>query len=195
MPFSKYDASDDPYAYPNTQVLKNRIDLRDADELEAFELEMTALRAEEPLPQGAFDARHYCQLHYHLYQDVYDWAGEYRNARTSKGGNTFCLPEFIDSEMAKLFHALAEKGYLKRLAPADFVKQATWFLSELNAIHPFREGNGRTQLAFLDMLAAEAGYSLRLEDIQPGPFMAAMIASFNGELALLEDQLSGLLVV
>lgn len=141
MPFSKYDASDDPYTYPNTQVLKNRIDLRDADELEAFELEMTALRAEEPLPQGAFDAGHYCRLHHHLYQDVYDWAGEYRKVRTSKVGNTFCLPEFIEPEMAKLFPALAEKDHLKGLAPADFVKQAAWLLSELNAIHPFREGN------------------------------------------------------
>src|SRR3546814_7317455 len=86
---------------------------------------------------------------------AYDWAGEYRNVRTSKGGNTFCLPEFIESEMAKLFHALSEKNYLKGLTPADFVKQAAWFLSELNAIHPFREGNGRVQLAFLDILRSE----------------------------------------
>src|SRR5260370_41139265 len=79
-----YDAFDDPYCYPGTTVLRNRLDIRDQSELDAFEVEITTLRAEEPLPDGDFDPAHYCRIHHHLFQDVYDWAGQYRTVRTSK---------------------------------------------------------------------------------------------------------------
>jgi cell filamentation protein len=71
-----YDAFDDPYAYPGTTVLRNLLDIRDRSVLEAFEVEISTLRAEEPLPKGAFDPAHYCSIHHHLFQDVYEWAGQ-----------------------------------------------------------------------------------------------------------------------
>ena len=70
-----YDAFDDPYAYPGTTILINILDRRDPEIIEAFEVEISTLRAEEPLPEGNFDAAHYCALHHHLFQDVYDWPG------------------------------------------------------------------------------------------------------------------------
>jgi cell filamentation protein len=94
-----YDAFDDPYAYPGTTVLKNLLDLKDQDTLDAFEVEISTLRAEEPLPEGNFDPGHYCAVHHHLFQDVYDWAGQYRTVRTSKGGNAFCYPENIRAQI------------------------------------------------------------------------------------------------
>jgi cell filamentation protein len=78
------DAFDDPYAYPGTAILKNILDIRDQDTLEAFEVEISTLRAEESLPEGKFDSAHYCSVHHHLFQDVYDWAGRYRTVRTSR---------------------------------------------------------------------------------------------------------------
>ena len=78
-----YDAFDDPYAFPGTSVLRNRLDIRDAGTLEAFEVEISTLRAEEPLPHGPFDPAHYCSIHHHLFQDVYAWAGQYRTVRTA----------------------------------------------------------------------------------------------------------------
>jgi cell filamentation protein len=83
MAFEGYDAFDDPYAYKGTNILKNKLGLRDLTLLESFELEMTALRANEPLPDGSYDARYYRRLHHHLFQDVYSWAGKYRTVRTS----------------------------------------------------------------------------------------------------------------
>jgi len=74
--------------------------------LEAFEVEISTLRSEEPLPDGRFDPPHFCRIHYHLFQDVYPWAGEYRTARTSKNGNVFCYPEHIPSEMTRLFRTI-----------------------------------------------------------------------------------------
>src|SRR5262245_47582773 len=98
-----YDAFDDPYSYKGTNVLKNKLGLRDPVLLESAELEMTTLRAGEPLPRGRYDAWHYRRVHRHLFQDVYSWAGKYRTVRTSKGGNPFCFPEHIGAAMDKLF--------------------------------------------------------------------------------------------
>src|SRR5687767_14007020 len=107
-----YDAFTDPYCYKNSFVLKNRAGLRDAAAVEAFELEMTTLRAEEPLPAGRFGPAHYRAVHRHLFQDVYRWAGRYRTVRTSKGGNLFCFPEHIPAQMDTLFAKLRDRGGL-----------------------------------------------------------------------------------
>ena len=81
-----YDAVADDYCYPNSTVLKNKLDLTDADELEAFEAEVSDARADEELPAGDLDFPHFKAVHRHLFQDVYDWAGEIRTVRMSKGG-------------------------------------------------------------------------------------------------------------
>jgi hypothetical protein len=101
-----YAVFDDPYCYSGTFVLKNRADLRDQRRLEAFELEMSSLRAEEPLPKGRFGPAHYRAVHHHLFGDVYTWAGRYRTVRTAKGGNVFCYPEHIEAQMDALFARL-----------------------------------------------------------------------------------------
>ena len=61
-----YDVEVDPYSYPGTNVLKNKLDLRDTDRLAAFEAEITNQRALEPLPEGNFDYAHYRSIHHHL---------------------------------------------------------------------------------------------------------------------------------
>jgi cell filamentation protein len=72
---SGYDVFDDPYCYKGTSVLKNRARLRDAKTLDDFELEMSTLRSQEPLPDGRFTPAHYRRVHHHLFQDVYSWPG------------------------------------------------------------------------------------------------------------------------
>jgi cell filamentation protein len=180
-----YDAFDDPYAYKGTDVLKNKAGLRDAALLEAFELEMTTLRSEEALPAGRFGPAHYRAVHKHLFQDVYTWAGRDRTVRTSKGGNAFCYPEHIASSLDKLFERLRSPPFTGGAHLEEFAQAAADFLAELNAIHPFREGNGRAQLAFLFLLGARAGHPLDLSKVQRAPMLAAMIASYHGELGLL----------
>lgn len=186
-----YDAFDDPYAYKGTTTLKNKLGLRDPAQLEAFEVEMTTLRAREPLPLGAFNARHYRGVHRHLFQDVYNWAGKYRTVRTAKGGNAFCYPEYIDGEMTTLFATLPSA-----LAASEaelFISQAARFLGELNAIHPFREGNGRSQLAFMAMIGETAGFTLDFARVRRESFMPAMIASYAGNLKPLSAELRSLM--
>lgn len=157
------------------------------------EAEITDQRATEPFPEGLLDYTHYRAVHHHLFQDVYDWAGKPRKVRISKGGNPFCYPEHIDKQMEQLFGWLASNEYLQSLDKAQFAKQAAHFLAELNAIHPFREGNGRTQLSFLAMLAEVAGHPLDLERLDPKGILDATIESFGGDEKALAEQIASLL--
>lgn len=180
-----YEAVTDPYCYPDTTVLINKLGLRDQAKLDAFEAEITMQRAAEPLPAGRLSYAHYRAIHRHLFQDVYAWAGDIRNVRISKKGSVFCYPEHIHAEMRKLFDGLRDGDYFRDFAPEVFSRRAAHFLSELNAIHPFREGNGRTQLAMLTLLAERAGHPLNLDDLDPNTMLAAMVTSFSGKEAKL----------
>ena len=176
-----YDAVSDSYCYPGTTVLKNRAGLRSQADLDFFEEEATAQRFAEPLPSGKLDLRHLRAIHRHLFQDVYTWAGALRTVRISKGGSSFCYPEHIESEIERLFVDLARQKNLSGLDAESFAGRAAHSLAELNAIHPFREGNGRTQLTFLTLLAETAGHPLAMERFDPGEVMQAVIESFGGD--------------
>ena len=180
-----YQADPDPYCYPNSDVLKNKADLTTRAGLEQFEAAMTFARSEEALPRGRLSAAHYRAIHHHLFQDVYAWAGKDRTVRLSKGDSTFCYPENIAAEMARVFAWLKQHNFLKGQPRAAFASQAAHFLAELNAIHPFREGNGRTQLTFLALLADRAGHELDFNKLDRQTTLAAMIASFSGNEASL----------
>lgn len=193
MAFGGYDAFDDPYSYKGTDTLKNKLGLRDPALLESFESEMTILRANEPLPDGQYDVRHYKRIHHHIFQDVYTWAGKCRTVRTSKGGNPFCFPEHINSEMLKLFGQLRNGPCFSAKDSGQFVAAVAHFLAELNAIHPFREGNGRSQLAFVHLLGEKTGFPFDFSRVQRDTFLPAMVASYDGELELLTEGLWELL--
>ncbi len=187
-----YAAFDDPYVYKGTTVLKNRLGIRDQETLEAFEVEMSTLRAEEPMPNGRFDAAHYRKIHHFLFQDVYRWAGRYRTVRIAKNQNIFCYPEHISAQIDKLFEQLNHGEHLRTDEFPLFAERAASFLGNLNAIHPFREGNGRTQLAFLGLVAVQVGHPLRLDRIKQETFLPAMVASFTNNLAPLIAELMAL---
>lgn len=187
-----YDAVVDPYCYPGTTVLINRLEIRDPDELQAFEEEITRERAAEPLPAGRLSVNHFKSIHRHLFQDVYDWAGRIRTIRISKGESMFCYPENIHAQLRNLFDWLSEQQYLRERSLRDFSAGAAHFLAELNAIHAFRDGNGRTQLTFVALVAVGAGHPLRFEGLDPASFLDAMIASFQGNETPLSVQLEAM---
>jgi cell filamentation protein len=177
-----YDAFDDPYLYPGTTVLRNLRDIRDEKALEAFEVEVSTLRAEQPLPDGEFDAPHYCALHHHLFPDVYGWAGNYRTVRIAKSDSIFAFRRIFRSRWIRFLGTMAGGERFRDCAPDEFVAVLAKSLAELNAIHPFSEGNGRTQLAFAALIGHTFDHPLHLEHVEQGTFLAAMVASFAGEL-------------
>lgn len=188
-----YAAFEDSYCYPGTNILRNRLDIRTNDQLAAFEEEIVKQRAEEPLPKGTPSVPQYRAIHRHLFQDVYSWAGHFRTVRVAKGDSIFAYPEHITAGMRGLFAWLRQRNGLVRLSQEAFVTDAAHLLAELNALHPFRDGNGRTQLTFLALLATRANHPLHLERLEPTRFLAAMVASFSGDERLLADELRGLI--
>jgi len=175
-----YQAELDPYCYPGTSVLINRLDIRSQSRLEAFETDVSAERASQPLPPGRLSYTHYRAIHRHLFQDVYAWAGRIRTVGIFKEGSAFCYPEHINREMRRLFAWLGKQKLLRGLDAEGFAVKAAHLLAELNAIHPFREGNGRTQLSFLTLLAERARHPLALKRLDPTAILRATIASSDG---------------
>ena len=173
----------DPYCYKGTTVLKNRLRTRKQDVLDEFEAASTARRLRAPLPEGRFTPSHFCAVHRHLFGGIYSWAGRFRVTRISKGGSAFCYPENIPAQMRALFAALKAERYFSGRDADEFSTISAHFLAELNAIHPFRKGNGRTQLAFFTLLADRAGHPVRRTTLRPEAILDAMIVSFKGDEA------------
>lgn len=151
------------------------------------------IQLSQPLPAGGLDARHYRAIHRHLFGPVYRWAGRERTVRIAREGNMFCYPEHIGRQMEALFADLARANHLRGLDADAFATAAAHFLSELNVIHPFREGNGRAQKAFLVLLAERAGHPIDLRRINREAYIEAIVAAFHGEEGPLATLLRGLL--
>jgi cell filamentation protein len=190
---TNYDAGDDPYCYPGTSVLKNIPGIRNQTDLDRFESVIVRQRSFEPLPQGKLSVRHYRLIHHHLFQDVYRWAGRFRTVRTHKGAATFCYPEHIAHQMKQLFAGLKQSRYFAEVSADAFASRAAGFLATLNAIHPFREGNGRSQNTFLGLLAARAGHGLDLSRLNETAFLKAVIESFDGSEEPLASEIRDLI--
>lgn len=166
--------SDADYCYPpDFKVLKNKLNLRHATELERFETELVMQRVAEGVTGGSFDLAHLRAIHRHLFQDVYEWAGEIRAVEISKGGHQFQARRFIVTGMADVHSRLLQRNFLRGLDRKEFGRQAGHILGDVNYVHPFREGNGRTQLLYLEQLAELAGHRLDLTLIERRAWQAA----------------------
>lgn len=171
------------YLYPETNVLLNNFGINNWVLLQEAERNLTGFRMIEhwrnPI-QGKFDFDYLKAIHYQFFQDLFPWAGKTRNVDIGKGGHWFCRTECIESYQQQIFGRLKKKDYLQGLEPAEFAKDAADFLGDLNALHPFREGNGRTQREFLRQLAIKAGYRLNFSDVSQEYMIFASRESFDG---------------
>ena len=186
---SRYDA-DDTYCYPGTDVLRNKAEITDAEDLDAYEGELSTLRSIEILENpiaGQFDLAHLQRIHLSLFQDVYDWAGKIRTVDISRGNSRFANVRFIESAANEIFNKLARENWLKGLDAVALSKRLAHYLSEINALHPFREGNGRVQRIFISQLSQSAGYQLDYSDLEQEQIYRAMEVAFNGDESLLAN--------
>lgn len=165
--------NDDPYLDPRTGLLRNKLGIRDAEELRRAERRLTTARAEQGIPRGDFDLKHLQAIHRHLFQDVYDWAGKVRQIEISKGGHQFQFSKYIETGMADVHRRVRKADYFRGAAPDAFARGAAEIIGDVNYVHPFREGNGRTQREYLKQLAERAGYRLDLRRIDADQWMEA----------------------
>jgi len=155
----------DPYVYHDSDsILINKLGIKDAKLLEQAEGALVFRRHQEltpDFPRGKFDYTHLKAIHRHLFQDVYEWAGIARTVNIAKESGPFAITGFIGQEAHKIFARLKSDNHLRSLACNAFCAKAADYYADINALHPFREGNGRTQNAFMSQLAYHAGYELR----------------------------------
>jgi cell filamentation protein len=143
-----------------------------------------------PLP-GGFDLRHLQAFHRRIFGHIYAWAGELRTVVIAKT-DMFCLPQHIGPYADEIFTQLARETHLRGLVREHFVDRLTHYLAEVNAIHPFREGNGRTQRAFFGQLAREAGWPIDWSELDADENVDASIASIRGDNRRLRTMLDRL---
>lgn len=180
---------DSKYCYPNSQVLINKLNIRDANLLTEREREITSIALQELLEfpiQGNFNVAHLKAINKAIFQDIYPWAGEFRTVNISKG-SSFCSWPFIEDNANTLFNELKQEDYLQKTDVLRLYQRLAYYFSEINAIHPFSEGNGRTQRVFLEYLANTLGYTLQFSLISPNQMLEASVESFIGNLNPLED--------
>lgn len=183
--------SEDPYVYPGTHVLINRFDIRDADALDDVERFYAAQRRTEGIPRGDFDLNHLKAIHRHLFQDVYDWAGETRTVHMSKGDSVFQFPQYIEFGVGAVHAKVQNCGYLRDMSREDFAVQAADIIGDLNYAHPFREGNGRTQLYYLEQLGEQAGHVLDIGSLQSEQWLHASIEAHHSNFTPMETAIHG----
>jgi len=185
---------EDPYSDPVTRVLYNKLGLGTAAGLEAAEREIThaalILLDESPV-SPSYDLPHLQEIHKRIFGDIYEWAGQIRTVAIAKGA-MFCLPHYIDSSAAVIFGELHDEDCLRGLRRDAFVGRLAHYLGEVNALHPFREGNGRAQRAFFGQLARDAGFTLAWQHLAPARNVEASAAIMRGDPEPMREMLDAL---
>lgn len=181
---------DKNYCYPESYVLRNKLNITDQEELNDAERAITSVKISQALIdriEGNFDFEHLKQIHKFLFQDIYDWAGCVRTVNIAKG-NAFCRTEYIEKQMNDLLGKLKAENYLINCKDKEVLgKRLAYYLGEINVIHPFREGNGRTQRLFIEHLAYNAGYVLDFMKIKSEDMLRASVEAYACKYELMEE--------
>jgi cell filamentation protein len=185
----------DPYKDPVTGVLRNRLGITDPERLAQVEADLSLAALQElevrGLP-GNYDLEHLLSFHREIFGDVYPWAGELRTVSIAKPGALFASPLYVEAEAVNLFRRLARENHLRGLARGRFIERLAHYYAEINALHPTREGNGRTQRAFLGQLARDAGWPIDWSRMDWRTNIEASQASLRGQLEPLRRMLDEL---
>lgn len=172
---------DSKYCYPNSDVLINKLNITDENALFEAEKELTLIRLQElqkePI-RGNFDFKHLKEIHKYIFQDLYDWAGNERTVEIAKG-NSFCPTRYISDYANSVFNKYYSQCHAAKNNLHDFVKVFANNYGDLNALHPFREGNGRAQREFARLVCLDCGYEFDLSSHTHEEMLSASVISFN----------------
>ena len=162
---SKYQFTESDIYLPGTDIPRNRVGIATPDllhEVEGTLLQQAYTRFITELdPSICFDGNYFIALHRDTYESLYEWAGRYRSVDMTKGGSLFCRAAYLEQEARRIFRELEQEQHLKLAAnwpTAKFAERLAHYQSELIALHPFYELNGRTTRLFFDLIAVYNGY-------------------------------------
>lgn len=172
---------DSKYCYPDSEVLINKLNITDKKDLFEAEKELTAIRLRElqenPI-KGGYDFLHLKAIHKYIFQDIYSWAGKERTVEIGKG-NLFCTTACIQDYAKSVFGKYFSQCYAFRDNFDDFIRVFSDNYGDLNALHPFREGNGRAQREFARIVCLECGYDFNLSQTTHQEMLEASKLSFD----------------
>lgn len=173
------------YCYPGTDVLKNKLGIRNDDALTIAEREITSLKILKLYNisiMDKFDFDTLCKIHKIIFEDIYEWAGIIRRGDfLSKGNSIFCRGPYIIQNASVIFGNIHKENSLCGLTKLKFIERLAYYMGEINALHPFREGNGRTAREFYRQLAYNANYVLDFSKTDKEELLTADIEAFNGK--------------
>ena len=179
--------------YPDTTVLINKLDIRNQKMLNVAELRIVismTMKIEREIKFNNVDFNFYKNLHKQLFDDLYEWAGTVRNINISKKGTVFCNSDDIERIGKLKFDRLKSLNFLKNTPKDQFLDELTELYHDLNMLHPFREGNGRTLRLFITLLVRNAGYNLNFSECDSDMLMIATIKAAQGDLSMLRKVFS-----
>lgn len=163
-----YDVINSRYTYKCTDVLVNKLDIKDEKKLEKYERKMVAFKLatinEVEFPK-VFDEKRLKFIHSYLFCDVYDFAGMYRLENIIKENFVFSQYEYIEENLKSVMSKINLEEF-KKMNLDEFIKMISYLMTELNVIHPFREGNGRAIREFIRELMLECGYEIDFSKIE-----------------------------
>ena len=169
--------------YEGTTCLINKFGITDEKKLSQLETMITTAKCKElevtPI-DGDFSFNHYKSIHKYIFEDLYDWAGQIRTVAISKKGTNFAMPDTINSLAKSIFSGLQKENCYVGYDREQFIRSIVDLYCKINMLHPFREGNGRTQRVFLTQLIRHAGYDINFSTIDTDELMIATIQSANG---------------
>ncbi len=183
--FSKYDVyttTRSVYCYHDSNVLKNKLNIKDNTLLKTAEEEITLIKQMELLKnpiKGNFSKAHLMNIHKFIFEDIYSFAGKIRREQISKADTMFYPPNLIDRELDKVFAKIKENGMLKETDEEKIFDNLAYVMAELNIIHPFREGNGRSIREFIRLMAKRMGYDLNWGNVDSKELLEASILSVD----------------
>lgn len=169
--------------YENTTCLINKFAITDEKLLSQVEADITFAKAselEESPIEGNFDLKHYLSIHKFLFEDLYDWAGRLRTINISKKGTKFVAADDLENLCNNCFDRLKSNNYFQNITFDNFVENVVDLYCTLNMLHPFREGNGRTQRIFISQLIRFNGYDIDFSEIDSDYLMIATIQAAQG---------------
>lgn len=162
----KYGVGQDPYTWPDSEVLRNKLQIKTAQDLAQAENQFSRLAAQDiQFKPPPYDLRYWRSIHKQLFSDLYDWAGELRTVVISKGNTNFGLPQGIERHCTTVFRQLEKDKYLINLPKASLIEKLAEYYCELNACHPFRDGNGRSQRILFEHIALNCGFQLNFSNV------------------------------
>jgi cell filamentation protein len=184
----KYDYTyegSEGYCYSGTNVLINKLHIKDDDTLTIAEREITSLKLlilyNMPILEE-YDFTGLCKIHKIIFSDIYEWAGEIRKGDFfSKGNSIFCRGQYIRENAKNIFENINKENNLCGLRKQKFIERMAYYMGEVNALHPFREGNGRTLREFFRQFSLNANFVLDFSKTDNEKLLLADIDAFNGQ--------------